>query len=78
MDHVADERACPLHRASRGPPPPLRFATRGRKAGALLATMAASDYSKPRPYGHFTTGGMDERIDSTLPPVFKPNTVPRS
>jgi hypothetical protein len=30
------------------------------------------------PYGHFATGGMDDRIDSTLPPVFRPNTVPRS
>jgi len=30
------------------------------------------------PYGHFTTGGIDDRIDSTLPPVFSPNTVPRS
>jgi hypothetical protein len=29
-------------------------------------------------YGHFTTGGIDDRIDSTLPPVFRPNTVPRS
>ena len=29
-------------------------------------------------YGHFTTGGIDDRIASTLPPVFRPNTVPRS
>jgi hypothetical protein len=29
-------------------------------------------------YGHFTTGGSDDRIDSTLPPVRKPKTVPRS
>ena len=29
-------------------------------------------------HGHFTTGGMEERIDSTLPPVLRPNTVPRS
>jgi len=28
--------------------------------------------------GHFTTGGMDDRIEATLPPVFKPNIVPRS
>jgi hypothetical protein len=28
--------------------------------------------------GHFTMGGMEERIDSTLPPVFKPKIVPRS
>lgn len=29
-------------------------------------------------YGHFTVGGMDERIESTLPPVFNPKIVPRS
>jgi hypothetical protein len=29
-------------------------------------------------YGHFATGGIDDRIDATLPPVFSPNTVPRS
>ena len=30
------------------------------------------------PHGHFTTGGIEERIESTLPPVLRPNTVPRS
>lgn len=29
-------------------------------------------------YGHFTTGGSDDRIESTLPPVFRPKMVPRS
>ena len=29
-------------------------------------------------YGHFTTGGSEERIDSTLPPVRRPKIVPRS
>jgi hypothetical protein len=29
-------------------------------------------------YGHFTSGGIELRIDSTLPPVFSPNIVPRS
>jgi hypothetical protein len=29
-------------------------------------------------YGHATKGGNDIRIASGLPPVFKPNTVPRS
>src|SRR5262249_13617014 len=29
-------------------------------------------------YGHFTSGGIDDRIESTLPPVFRPNVVPRS
>ena len=32
----------------------------------------------PRPQGHFTLGGMDERIESTLPPVLSPKIVPRS
>ena len=29
-------------------------------------------------YGHFTTGGIDDRMLSTLPPVFRPKIVPRS
>jgi hypothetical protein len=32
----------------------------------------------PACQGHFTEGGMDDRIDSTLPPVFRPKMVPRS
>jgi hypothetical protein len=31
-----------------------------------------------RHHGHFTTGGIDDRIDSTLPPVRNPKIVPRS
>ena len=29
-------------------------------------------------HGHFTTGGSEERIESTLPPVRSPKMVPRS
>jgi hypothetical protein len=29
-------------------------------------------------YGHFTSGGIDDKIESTLPPVFNPKVVPRS
>src|SRR5262245_26330789 len=29
-------------------------------------------------YGHFTSGGNEERIESTLPPVRRPKMVPRS
>ena len=29
-------------------------------------------------YGHFTSGGIDDRIESTLPPVLRPKMVPRS
>jgi hypothetical protein len=28
--------------------------------------------------GHFTSGGSEDRIESTLPPVFSPKIVPRS
>jgi len=34
--------------------------------------------SAERPQGHFTIGGMELRIESTLPPVFRPKVVPRS
>ena len=27
-------------------------------------------------HGHLATGGIEERIESTLPPVRRPNTVP--
>ncbi len=29
-------------------------------------------------HGHFTSGGIDDRMESTLPPVFSPKMVPRS
>ncbi len=29
-------------------------------------------------YGHLASGGIELRIDSTLPPVRRPNVVPRS
>ncbi len=29
-------------------------------------------------YGHFTSGGSEDRMDSMLPPVLSPNSVPRS
>ena len=37
----------------------------------------ATEFARER-QGHFTAGGSDERIDSTLPPVLRPNVVPRS
>ena len=43
-----------------------RFASPSRKGGV------------PARYGHFTSGGRLIRIASTLPPVFRPNSVPRS
>ncbi len=41
------------------------------------ATVQAT-YRMAFPYGHFATGGIDDRIESTLPPVFRPKMVPRS
>ena len=29
-------------------------------------------------HGHLTIGGIELRIESTFPPVFRPNMVPRS
>lgn len=29
-------------------------------------------------HGQRTSGGIDDKIDSTLPPVFRPKIVPRS
>jgi hypothetical protein len=44
----------------------------------LLAGLGTTAAISNPPYGHFTAGGIEERIDSTLPPVFSPNNVPRS
>ena len=39
---------------------------------------ADHDFRLAIAYGHFTMGGMDDRIELTLPPVFRPKVVPRS
>ena len=36
------------------------------------------DLIEPAPQGQRTLGGMEERIDSMLPPVLRPKIVPRS
>lgn len=46
-------------------------------ANSPLCPGAMSGHGRIR-QGHLTTGGIDDRIDSTLPPVFSPNVVPRS
>ena len=46
-------------------------------AGSQKAGLMSTPPSGMR-HGHFTTGGSEERIASTLPPVLRPNTVPRS
>jgi hypothetical protein len=42
---------------------------------ALLATDRRLDVAN---YGHFASGGIDMRIASVLPPVYRPKAVPRS
>ena len=58
-------RACPTHRPPRPRTDPGR-ACRHRRAPRCAIQ------------GHFTSGGSDIRIASTLPPVLRPNSVPRS
>ena len=53
---------------------PARFALSFFQDDRTLAPRAPAS----PPHGHATAGGMDERIESTLPPVFRPNSVPRS
>ena len=52
----------PIHARSNGCEQRFRLRGHGNAAG----------------YGHFTSGGIDDRIESTLPPVFRPKMVPRS
>jgi hypothetical protein len=42
------------------------------------ALMRATGVPSGHDQGHFTSGGSEERIDSTLPPVLSPKMVPRS
>ncbi len=44
----------------------------------VLAGTWALARDRREDHGHFTTGGIEDRIDSTLPPVRKPKMVPRS
>jgi hypothetical protein len=53
--------------------PPPRFARTLPSRGGMRPPM-----SQVLSYGHFTTGGIDDRIESTLPPVLRPKIVPRS
>ena len=62
-----------MESAANGPPgfalpdPPHPYCSRWCRYSSGLAT-----------YGHFTTGGMEDRMEFTLPPVFSPKVVPRS
>ena len=51
-----------------------------RDRAERLAELIIADRAAPAlaPQGHFASGGIELRIDSTLPPVFRPKVVPRS
>lgn len=40
--------------------------------------LSHSSFDAGSAQGHFTSGGMDDRMLSTLPPVLRPKVVPRS
>jgi hypothetical protein len=66
-----------LGNAIAGRPFAIRFIdSRRQKQAGMVEGMPARVRS--RSYGHFATGGIEERMESTLPPVLSPNTVPRS
>lgn len=52
--------------------------TAGADIGALLEELADAVSCAFAAHGHFTSGGSDIRIASMLPPVIRPNLVPRS
>jgi hypothetical protein len=57
---------------------PVILADRGDGFGSNAEIETETTLGFCSTYGHFTTGGIDDRIESTLPPVLRPNTVPRS
>jgi hypothetical protein len=56
--------------------------TASKQSGASASRSCASGWpavdGRNRVHGHFTSGGSDMRIASTLPPVMSPKRVPRS
>ena len=54
-DEDSLQAACPLHHASHGPPPPLRYAPRGRMKGYATLTLASPPFPLPKPPGIGTT-----------------------
>ena len=61
---------------------PLRHRNFGAALGPPIALFRLSrvraGVDLQRDQGHFTSGGSDMRMASTLPPVFSPKIVPRS
>ncbi len=49
-----------------------------RRSAGSLAAFCSLVRARDGGYGHITSGGIEERIDSTLPPVRRPKIVPRS
>ena len=58
-----------------GAEPVVSIVAIGRATASGLIVMPGNDAV---PHGHFTSGGIDDRIESTLPPVFRPKIVPLS
>ena len=50
----------------------------GRQDGVVHVDQHRAGQLRHRLQGHFTSGGIDDRIESTLPPVLRPKMVPRS
>ena len=62
-------------------PPPTSARPRAARSGRPPEPMRVSAFGvrgSKTAYGHFTSGGIDDRIEVTLPPVFRPKMVPRS
>ena len=55
-----------------------RGIAQARFGAACSERNAGRNSSARSAHGHFTTGGSDDRIESTLPPVRRPKIVPRS
>ncbi len=50
----------------------------GRQDGLIHVDQHRAGQLRHGLHGHFTSGGIEDRIESTLPPVFSPKVVPRS
>ena len=69
------------HAHTLGPCQPLTWSTHAQVRGFVQASMRSASGlpgSGVTLYSHRDVSGKDMRIDSILPPVFKPNVVPLS
>ena len=58
--------------------PPVGRVGRASGRGGGLRMLIVDALKGETPQGQRTVGGMEERMESTLPPVFRPKIVPRS